>query len=244
MADTSFDVIPSIDLIDGKCVRLRQGNFEEVTQFADDPLVIAQQFEEAGLKRLHVVDLDGARAREVRHWHVLELLAKETSLKIDFSGGFTTLAEVERALNLGAQQVAIGSLAVRDAALFSQMLTHFGSEKMILSADVLDGSVKVSGWTESTALTIDDLVARFAPSGLRWVMVTDISRDGMLEGPNLALYQRLAASFPTLALLASGGVSNLSDVLALKKIGVAGAVIGRAILEGDLDPAALEAYQS
>ena len=115
---------------------------------------------------------------------------------------------------------------------------------MILSADVLDGSVKVSGWTESTALTIDDLVARFAPSGLRWVMVTDISRDGMLEGPNLALYQRLAASFPTLALLASGGVSNLSDVLALKKIGVAGAVIGRAILEGDLDPAALEAYQS
>jgi hypothetical protein len=121
MADTSFDVIPSIDLIDGKCVRLRQGNFEEVTQFADDPLVIAQQFEEAGLKRLHVVDLDGARAREVRHWHVLELLAKETSLKIDFSGGFTTLAEVERALNLGAQQVAIGSLAVRDAALFTQI---------------------------------------------------------------------------------------------------------------------------
>ncbi len=244
MAEGNFAVVPSIDLLGGKCVRLRQGDFADVTEFGEDPLDIALQFQAAGLRRLHVVDLDGARARQVQHWAELERLARETTLRIDFSGGITSLADVEHALRLGAEQVAIGSLAVRDSALFIEMIKQFGAESLILSADVREGRVSVSGWTESTEVTIEDLVWRFEPHGLGWLMCTDISRDGMLEGPNLDLYRHLAAAFPTLHVLASGGVSTVSDVHALKKLGLAGAVIGRALLEGDLDAAALEAFQS
>jgi phosphoribosylformimino-5-aminoimidazole carboxamide ribotide isomerase len=244
MADTAFDVIPSIDLLGGKCVRLRQGDYNDVTEFGDDPLDIALQFQAAGLKRLHVVDLDGAKARAVKHWDVLERLGRETNLRIDFSGGITSLADVEHALRLGAGQVAIGSLAVHQSELFIEMLKQFGAQALILSADVRDGIVKVAGWTEATTLTLEGLVTRFEPHGLQWLMCTDINRDGMLEGPNLDLYRHLAVAFPTLHVLASGGISTVSDVHAIKKLGLAGAVIGRALLEGDLDAAALEAFQS
>lgn len=244
MPDATFDVIPSIDLLGGRCVRLRQGDYGQVTEFTDEPLDIALGFEAAGLKRLHLVDLDGAKAREVKHWHVLERIAHGTSLRLDFSGGITSQADVERALELGAAQVTIGSLAVRQPELFIDLLERVGADRLILSADVRDGRVKVSGWTEATDLSIEDLVGRFLPHGLRWLMCTDISRDGMLEGPNLELYRHLAAAFPTLQVLASGGVSSVSDVHTVKKLGLAGVVIGRALLEGDLDAAALEVFQS
>lgn len=226
-----FQIIPAIDLMDGKCVRLTQGDFERKSVYSCDPLETAKLFESIGIKRLHLVDLDGARARRVVNHKVLEEIATKTSLCVDFSGGISTDRDIKKAFNSGAQLLCIGSIAYRDEPLFTEWLETFGPSKIILAADVKNKRVVISGWAENTSLQINEHVARYVPKGLKCCMTTDITKDGLLAGPSFSLYQEMIESFPTVSWIASGGVSSIDDIEGLRKIGVTGVIIGKAIYE-------------
>lgn len=225
-------IIPAIDLIDGKCVRLTQGDYAQKKIYNEDPLEVAKSFQEAGLKYLHLVDLDGAKAGKVVNWKVIERLSAKTNLTIDFGGGIKTEEEIEKLLQIGVTQVNLGSIAVKNATLVFEWIERFGADRIILSADVKNKMVQISGWQENSSLSLKDFVSRFSDKGIKTVTCTDIATDGMLQGPNLKLYQEFVSAFPKLNWIASGGVSEINDLTALKKTGVAGVIIGKAIYEG------------
>ncbi len=226
-----IEVIPAMDLINGHCVRLRQGDFAQRTDYAADPVAVAKQFEAAGFRRLHLVDLDGARAGRPQHLHILQKVASETSLVVDFSGGIKTDADIGAVFGAGAALAAIGSVAVKDKPLFFNWLEKYGTEKILLGVDVRNEKLAVSGWLEQTDIGLFGFLEEMAGAGVRQVFCTDIGRDGLLAGPSTALYRRVLERFPGLALIASGGVRSPVDLAELAEIGCAGAIVGKAIYE-------------
>jgi phosphoribosylformimino-5-aminoimidazole carboxamide ribotide isomerase len=225
-------LIPAIGLIEGKCVRLTEGRFDEKEVFHDDPVAMARAFEDHGLEYLHLVDLDGAKNGAVQHWKILEQIAQKTGLKIDFSGGIKTAADVQRVLDAGAAMAGIGSLAAREPERFYAMLERFGPGQLVLAADVRDGKVAVSGWQEQTELEIESYLRKHVSRGLSYALCTDISRDGKMAGPSLDLYKQLCQAVPQLKLWASGGVRSLEDLEKIRQLGMDGAIIGKAIYTG------------
>lgn len=229
-----MDLIPAIDLVDGHCVRLSAGDFARQTTYAADPLAVAQRFEQLGARRLHLVDLDGARAREPRQLAVLERLARHTSLHIDFGGGVQSTAAAEQVFAAGAAQLTAGSIAVREPALVGEWLARFGADKIIIGADFRDGYVAVGAWTEQSARPVRGFIAEYLAAGATTFICTDVSKDGLLQGPSLAAYQELRTALPAAHLIASGGVTTVADLAALRGVGMAGAIIGKALYEGTI----------
>jgi phosphoribosylformimino-5-aminoimidazole carboxamide ribotide isomerase len=227
-------IIPAIDIIDGKCVRLTQGDYAQKKIYNKNPLEVAKTFEDAGLKYLHLVDLDGAKAGEVINWSVVEDITTNTSLHVDFGGGIKKEKDIQRLLELGVKQVNLGSIAVKQPEIVFAWIEKFGPDKIILSADVKDEKIHVSGWQESSSVMIDDFIENFKVKGLRYVACTDINTDGMLAGPNLILYKKLINLFPEIKLIASGGVSAIHDVQGLRSLGIDGVIIGKAIYENKI----------
>jgi phosphoribosylformimino-5-aminoimidazole carboxamide ribotide isomerase len=224
-------IIPAIDIINGKCVRLMQGDFEKIKIYNEDPLTVALQFQDVDLEYLHVVDLDGAKKGKVVNWDTIAELQEMTALQIDFGGGVKTEEDVERLLGLDINQINIGSLAITDPEKFTGWLHAYGAENFILSADVREENVMINGWLESTGLRLYDLVDQYILHGLEYLTTTDISMDGMLSGPNFDLYKNLKTRFPKLKINASGGISSIQDLEKLKSLSVDGAIIGKAIYE-------------
>jgi phosphoribosylformimino-5-aminoimidazole carboxamide ribotide isomerase len=224
-------ILPAIDIIDGKCVRLTQGDYAQKKVYNENPVDVAIQFEQAGLKFLHLVDLDGAKAGKVINWNVIELITRETSLTVDFGGGIKTEKEIERLLDIGVSQVNVGSIAVKEKQKVFRWIKEFGSKKIILSADVNNEEIAIHGWQSNSGLNLFDLVGEYFENGIEYVTCTDIQTDGMLKGPNTALYKKLTTRFPTVKIVASGGVSSLEDLIQLKQSGVNGAIVGKAIYE-------------
>lgn len=226
-----IEIIPAIDLIDGKCVRLSQGDYNEKKVYNEDPLEVAKMFEDAGITRLHLVDLDGAKAKQIVNHKVLETIASKTSLIIDFGGGVQSDVDIDLAFNAGASMVTGGSIAVRNKDLFIGWLKKYGSEKIILGADCKDHKIAVSGWQESTSLDIMQFLGDYKADGISKVVCTDISKDGMLQGTSIELYKEILAKYPELYLIASGGVSCFQDILDLEAAGVPSVILGKAIYE-------------
>ena len=227
-----MEIIPAIDIIDGKCVRLTHGDYDRKKIYNEHPLEVAQAFEDAGLQRLHLVDLDGARAGTVRNWKVLETLATKTALRMDFGGGIHSEKDLQIIFESGAELATIGSMAVKEPELFAQWLTNFGAEKFFLGADVRAEKITISGWTEQTTIWIYDFIEQYQALGIRQLFCTDVSKDGALEGPATELYRNITEKFPQLHFVASGGVRSIADVHALQEAGCGGVIIGKAIYEG------------
>jgi phosphoribosylformimino-5-aminoimidazole carboxamide ribotide isomerase len=227
-------IIPAIDIIDGKCVRLKQGDYAQKTVYNENPLDVARSFEDAGLTHLHLVDLDGAKAGKVVSWNVVQSITSKTSLHVDFGGGIKTYEEIMRLLDLGVHQVNLGSISVKQPSKITEWLKQFGAEKIILSADVKEEMISISGWQESAAINIMTFLKDYIQKGVSHVTCTDIRTDGMLTGPNIELYEKILLSFPQLNLIASGGVGCIDDLHELKRIGVDGVIVGKAIYEGKI----------
>jgi phosphoribosylformimino-5-aminoimidazole carboxamide ribotide isomerase len=225
-------IIPAIDIIDGKCVRLTQGDYNQKKVYNENPLEVAKEFEDTGLKRLHLVDLDGAKAGQVRNWKVLETIAGKTGLVIDFGGGVKAKEDVEIIFNSGAALVTVGSIAVKDEDTFVSWLKKFGGDKFLLGADVKDEKIAVHGWLETTDVWIYDFIQKYIDHGVQQIFCTDVAKDGALQGPSIDLYKSIILKFPDLYFIASGGVSNINDVHQLLDIGCKGIIIGKAIYEG------------
>ena len=228
------ELVPAIDIIGGRCVRLRQGSFEARTDYDADPVELARSYARAGARRLHIVDLDGARTGAPRQLALAARMASESGLAVDFGGGVRAMRDAENVLRAGIAQVNIGSAAIRNPLLLEECLARFGGERIILAADARDGKVAAAGWAEQTDITLETLIGHFLPSGLAWALVTDIARDGMMTGPSLDLYRRLKAAFPGLELIASGGVSKTGDLADLDALGIERVVVGKALLEGSI----------
>ncbi len=226
-----MEIIPAIDIIDGKCVRLTKGDFEKKIIYNDNPLEVAKSFEAVGIKRLHIVDLDGANWEPLKNIKTLENISTNTSLIIDFGGGIKTVENVQSVFNAGAAMISIGSLAVKDPVLFFQMINEFGPECFLPGADVLFKKIKIHGWKEETGIDVFDFINGIISKGIGQIFCTDISKDGMMEGPSIALYKEIISEFPSLHLIASGGISCFDDLLILDKIGCTGAIVGKAIYE-------------
>lgn len=224
-------IIPAIDIIDGKCVRLTKGDYSQQKIYNEDPLEVALRFEDAGIKRLHLVDLDGARTGAVKNWKVLEKIAAKTGLETDFSGGISTEKAVEICFNSGAVWAAVGSIAVKDEDTFTGWLLRFGARKFIIGADTKNGQIVIRGWTESATITAAELIGRYKNKGVKQFFCTDVEKDGLLEGTALPLYKQLLNEHPSIDLIASGGVTTLQDLEALREAGCDGAIIGKAIYE-------------
>ncbi|HEV2480352.1 MAG TPA: 1-(5-phosphoribosyl)-5-[(5-phosphoribosylamino)methylideneamino]imidazole-4-carboxamide isomerase [Puia sp.] len=227
-----MEIIPAIDIIDGKCVRLTQGDYAQKKVYNEHPLEVARAFEDAGLRRLHLVDLDGAKAGAVKNWKVLETLAGKTDLVIDFGGGIKTAADVEIVFNSGAALATVGSIAVKNGELFVSWVQEYGAERFLLGADVKNEKIAVGGWLETTDLWIYDFIREYLEKGVQQVFCTDVSKDGLLQGPALELYRNIVGKFPELHFIASGGVSGIDDVHRLEEVGCKGVIIGKAIYEG------------
>ncbi len=229
-----MNIIPAIDIIGGSCVRLVKGDYAQQTTYDSDPLVVAQRYEEAGLTRLHLVDLDGAKAGRIMNSHIIERIRKHTSLHIDVGGGVKSRDDVLKVLDSGADEVTIGSLSARDRDLTLSLLEEFSASRLILGADCIDGMIAVSGWQETTGFPVEEFVRNYVGSGFRTVVSTDISRDGMLNGPSLNLYRALLdATRDTdgVEIIASGGIRSIHDLQELKENGLSGAIIGKALFE-------------
>lgn len=230
-----MQIIPAIDLIDGKCVRLTEGDYAQKKIYNEDPLEVAKAFEGIGLMRLHLVDLDGAKAGEVVNWKVLEKIANHTSLKIDFGGGIKQEITLKSVLDAGASYATIGSLAVKNRALFEEWIERFGAEVFMLGADVYEEKIAIGGWIEKTNIDLYEFIQSYMNKGIGQLFCTDIQKDGKLEGPSTELYKKIIQRFPTLQLIASGGVSNLEDLRNLRAIGCAAAIVGKAIYENRIN---------
>ncbi len=229
-----IEIIPAIDLIDGQCVRLRQGSYTDKTTYSSDPVAVAKAFAGCGLRRLHLVDLDGARAGAPQNLGVLRRIAAATSLAVDFSGGVRCDADLDRVFAAGAAYVGIGSLALKDPGLLKSWVRRFGPQRFLLGADVRDGKLAVQGWTEQSDVALFPFLEAMTGLGIRSVFCTDIAQDGMLAGPALELYSGIINVFPELELTASGGVRNMQDIRALETIGCKGVIVGKAIYEGSI----------
>jgi phosphoribosylformimino-5-aminoimidazole carboxamide ribotide isomerase len=226
-----MQIIPAIDIIAGNCVRLTQGDYKQETLYSKHPLDVAKEFEQAGLQRLHLVDLEGAKAGKIVNAAVLETIATHTTLQIDFGGGIHSAAAVQQVINAGATWVTVGSVAVKDKEKLNNWLDTFGVEKFMLGADVKGKLLAVSGWTETTDQEIAPFIEYWISRGIRQVFCTDISKDGQLAGPSIDLYKSILQQFPELYFIASGGVSSMEDIIALEQIGCKGAIVGKAIYE-------------
>ncbi len=227
-----IELIPAIDLIDGKCVRLSQGNYELKRIYSENPVEVAKELEAYGIQRLHVVDLDGAASQHVVNYRVLDQIAGRTSLRIDFGGGIKSDEDLVMAFDNGAQMVTLGSVAVKQPELFEKWLGQYGNEKIILGADVKNGKIAVNGWKEESAQQLMPFLEHYINKGVMKVLCTDISRDGMMEGPSTELYRQIMEAYPDLHLIASGGVSCLDDILRLDEAGIPAVVFGKALYEG------------
>ena len=235
-------IIAAIDIMEGKCVRLTQGDFGKIKVYDEDPVDMARKFEDADLENIHVVDLEGAQTGSVVNWNTLEDIRANTALRIDFGGGVKTTEDVEQLLELNIDRINVGSVAVREPEKFREWIDRFGPDNFILSTDVKGTEIKVSGWQEKTGVTIYDIIQQYEPTGIQHVTCTDISADGTLDGPNFALYKLLHKRFPKIKLTASGGVASMEDLEKLKYIGVHGVIIGKAIYEGRISLAQLAAF--
>jgi len=238
-----MEIIPAIDIIEGKCVRLTQGDYAQKKIYNEDPLEVARQFEAEGLQRLHLVDLDGAKEGAVRNWKVLEKIAARTELTIDFGGGIKTEKDLNIVFNSGASLATVGSIAVKDEDLFTKWLSRFGSDKFLLGADVKKEKITVSGWQEVTDISVYDFIEKYINKNLCQIFCTDVSKDGLLEGPSIDLYKKIIARFPKLHFIASGGVSSMDDVFRLEEIDCKGVIIGKAIYEGKINVQELGRYR-
>src|SRR6478672_5889803 len=227
-----MQIIPAIDIIEGKCVRLTHGDYNQKKIYNEHPLEVAKQFEAAGLQRLHLVDLDGAKAGAVKNWKVLDTIAGKTSLVIDFGGGIKTVKDVEIVFNSGGALATVGSIAVKNEEELVEWMLKFGAEKFLLGADVKNEKITVSGWQEETQIWVYDFIQKYIDHGIEQIFCTDVSKDGKLEGPAIDLYKNIIAKFPELYFIASGGVSSLKDLEELKEIGCKGVIVGKAIYEG------------
>ena len=227
-----IDVIPAIDLIDGACVRLTKGDYGTKQVYEKDPVIMAKRFEDAGIKRLHLVDLDGAKVGKVVNLSVLENLVNKTKLEIDFGGGIKTDEDLKSVLNAGAKWLTIGSLAVKNPEKMKSWIQTYGAELFILGADVRDGNIAISGWLETSNLHWESFMLDYYQSGVRQFLCTDISRDGMLNGPSVDLYKEIMKRFPDCYLIASGGVSGKQDLIDLEEAKIPAVVLGKAIYEG------------
>ena len=236
-------IIPAIDIIDGKCVRLTQGDYAQKKVYNADPLAVAKSFGDAGIERLHLVDLDGAKASKIINYPVLEKIATQTNLKIDFGGGLKSDEDVKIAFESGAQQITGGTIAVKNPDTFLNWLKEYGTEKIILGADTKNGHIAVSGWQEESTLELLPFLNDYSAKGIQYVICTEISKDGMLQGSAQSLYQQILTELPYLKLIASGGVSSIEDLQALKKMGCYGAIIGKAIYEGKITLSELQNFQ-
>jgi phosphoribosylformimino-5-aminoimidazole carboxamide ribotide isomerase len=239
-----MEIIPAIDIIEGKCVRLTQGDYSQKKIYNENPLEVAKEFEDAGLKRLHLVDLDGAKAGQVKNWKVLEAVAGKTSLVIDFGGGVKAEKDVQIIFESGGAMVTIGSMAVKDEETFVSWLKKYGAEKFLLGADVKDEKIAVHGWLETSDVWIYDFIQKYIENGVQQIFCTDVAKDGALQGPSMELYKTIIQKFPELHFIASGGVSNIEDVYQLEEINCKGVIIGKAIYEGRISLKELKAVNA
>lgn len=230
-----IEIIPAIDLIDGKCVRLSQGDYAQKKTYNENPLEVAKMFEDAGITRLHLVDLDGAKAHRIVNHKVLERIATNTNLTIDFGGGLKSDDDLRIAFESGASMVTGGSIAVKQPEVFESWISKFGASKIILGADVKDEKIAVGGWIETTEIELMPFVTNYMNKGIEKVICTDISKDGMLMGPSTDLYKKMLTAQPSLYLIASGGVSSLQDIEKLEEAGVPAVIFGKAIYEGRIE---------
>jgi len=227
-----MEIIPAIDIIDGKCVRLTQGDYQQKKEYDQSPLAVAKKMEDSGVRRLHLVDLDGAKQKKVINLDILETIATQTQLHIDFGGGVQSDEDLRRVFNAGAQQVTGGSIAVRQPVTFLSWLDQHGSEKIILGADAKDRKIAVHGWQEKTKWEVLDFIKHYHAKGIEYVICTDVAKDGLLQGPSLKLYQDILQELPELKLIASGGATTVNDLYELQSAGLHGVIIGKALLEG------------
>jgi phosphoribosylformimino-5-aminoimidazole carboxamide ribotide isomerase len=237
-----IEIIAAIDIIEGKCVRLEQGKYSSKKIYNENPVEVAMSFEGAGLKRLHIVDLDGARADRVVNIGVLEQIAAKTSLVIDFGGGIKSEADLKKVLAAGATFATIGSIAAKEPPVFKMWLDTYGSERLILGADLKNDNIAVSGWADVTGLGIFDFIEDNRKAGIKYVLCTDISKDGMLAGTSMDLYRELKSRFPGLKIIASGGITGIDEIRELDSLGLYGVIIGKAIYEGRIEWKDLNKY--
>lgn len=230
-----IELIPAIDLINGKCVRLTKGDYEQKKIYNENPVEVACEFERLGFKRLHVVDLDGAKSQHIVNIDVLKEITEKTSLIVDFGGGIKTSADIELAFEGGASMVTVGSIAVKQPQLFLEWLDKYGADRMILGADVRNGMISVNGWKEDSAEPLLPFLHKYIIKGVKNVLCTEISKDGTLQGPAIGLYQEIMKEYPDLHLIASGGVSSNDDIEALESAGIPAVVFGKAFYEGRID---------
>ncbi len=230
-----IELIPAIDIIDGKCVRLTKGDYDQKTVYRDSPAEVAKEFEQLGFKRLHVVDLDGAKSKHIVNVDVLRRITTETSLTVDFGGGIKTDEDIEKAFEAGAAMVTVGSIAVTQPELFLGWLDKYGTDRMILGADVRNGKISINGWKEDSVEDLLPFLKKYIDAGVRNVLCTEISKDGTLQGPAIDLYRQVMEAYPALHLIASGGVSSKEDIEALDAAGIPAVVFGKAIYEGKIN---------
>lgn len=229
-----IEIIPAIDIINGKCVRLSQGDFQTQKIYSESPVDIAKEFEEAGIKRLHIVDLDGAKKGTIVNIEVLENIASQTKLKIDFGGGIKTTEDAEKVFNAGASIINIGSIAIKQPEVVVEWIEKFGAEKILLGADVKNEKIVINGWQQSTEINIIDYLKDWSSKKMNNIFCTDVSKDGLLQGTSIDLYRKIIQSIPGIHLTASGGVSSIEDIEELEAIGCSGVIIGKALYEGKI----------
>ena len=239
-----FQLIPAIDLINGQCVRLTQGDYGQKKVYSEDPLEIAKAFEGAGIQRLHLVDLDGAKAKKIVNAAVLERIASNTKLHIDFGGGVQSDEMIDTAFSAGASQITAGSIAVRNPELVCEWLQKYGSEKIILGADAQNEQIAVSGWQENSNISIFDFLQDYTLKGAKYVISTDVAKDGLLQGPSFDLYEKIHASSPSLSVIASGGVACMEDLVRLREMNLFGVIVGKAFYEGRISLADLAKFSA
>ena len=228
----AIEIIPAIDIMHGKCVRLTQGEYASQKIYNEHPLEVARQFEGAGLKRLHLVDLDGAKEGRVKNWNVLESIAGKTSLVVDFGGGIGSAKDLQIVFDSGAAYAAIGSIAVKNVTAFLEWTVRYGPDKFLLGADVRDEKISITGWTVDTEMSVFDFIGKYIKEGIKQIFCTDIKMDGALQGPSLELYKNILERFPELFFIASGGIRSLDDIYRLEEAGCRAAIVGKAIYEG------------
>lgn len=227
-------IIPAIDIIDGKCVRLSQGDYDTKKIYNENPLEVAKEFEDYGIEYLHLVDLDGAKSKQIINYKTLELITSKTNLKVDFGGGIKANDDIRIAFECGANQITGGSIAVQNPTLFQEWISQYGSDKIILGADAKDRKIATHGWLETSELDVIDFIQEYKTKGIEYVICTDIAKDGMLQGTSNELYAEILAA-SDVKLIASGGVSSIDDLIKIKELGCEGAILGKAIYEGRID---------
>lgn len=235
-------IIPAIDIIEGKCVRLTQGDYSQKKVYNENPVEVAKMFEDAGISRLHLVDLDGAKQKKIINAKVLENIASKTNLHIDFGGGVQSDEDIRLAFNSGAKQITGGSIAIKNPDLFESWLKSYGSEKIILGADARNEKISVSGWEEETSIWIYDFLEKWIDKGVKYTISTDVAKDGLLQGTSVDLYKKMKGQFSDLQIIASGGVSNMKDIEDLVELNIFGVIVGKAIYEGRISLKEIEKF--